>query len=340
MKYSSKIKNILFRSGIMALSRLTVGRGQAAILRYHSVAEPTDNFYASPSICVSPDEFEIQVRYLSKNYNIISLDEVADCIAEQRPFAERAVVLTFDDGYRDNYVAYKIMKSYGIRGTFYVTAGCIGNGTIFWLFEIIYLIRNTVRSNVELVVNGIKTIFSLDSTFEREVAIRKITEVIKSNNLEVREDIRKQLKAQIHDVSDLDEKALRVMLSWEQVQEMVNNGMTIGGHTMSHLNLPNAKYEDVVREIQDCKQIIEENTSVAVRHFSYPNGGNYSYYDESIIKIVKESGYYTATTSNNGLVYLDSKLYELKRVRVTGNLPEIVFQIQCEPIVKGMWGAS
>ena len=96
---------------------------------------------------------------------------------------------------------------------------------------------------------------------------------------------------------------------------------------MTHLNLPNADYPDAVREINECKEILEEKIGVPVRHFSYPNGGNYAYYNESIKKMVKKAGYITSTTSNNGIAGLQSNLYELKRIRITNNLPEIIYQV-------------
>jgi len=323
----------LLKSGVMSLCRNLRNAGKVAILRYHSIVEPENNFYASSSICVLPDEFETQIRFLSENYNIISLDTVADCIAKQQPLPYRPVVLTFDDGYRDNYQAYQILKRYGARGTFYVAAKCLGGGEPLWLFEVIYLIKKTSRSILKLSVEGEELFFRLESAYKRQCAAREITEIIKCNNLEVREEIRAQLRTQTQDVCDYHEKASQVMLTWEQVQEMSDNGMSIGGHTMSHLNLPNAKYDDAVLEIIDCRVVVEEKTGVPVRHFSYPNGGNYEYYNDSITRIVREAGFSTATTSNNGLVDLSSDLFELSRIRVTSKLSEIIYQIDCEPVV-------
>ncbi len=322
----------------MSLSRRFFKTGTAAILRYHSVAEPGDNYYSSPGICITPEVFENQIRFLSENYNIVSLDTIADCIDKQQPFPEKTVVLTFDDGYRDNYQAYQIMKTYGVQGTFYIAAGCIGEGEPLWLFEIIYLVSNTAKFEFKLSVKGEDVYFLLLSKNQKKSASRKITEIIKSNNLEVREDIRAQLKDQLCDVSDLHEKSSKVMLTWEQVQEMSCNGMTVGGHTMTHLNLPNADPHDMVSEIKECKNMIEQKTGHPALHFSYPNGGNYDYYNDSVTEAVKKSGYVTSTTSNNGVIDLKSDLFELSRIRITNYLPEIIYQVDFEPIVSKISG--
>ena len=336
MKYSLQAKNMMFKTGFMSACRRLWRSSNPAILRYHSIVEPAANFYSSPSIAIAPGEFEAHIRYLSERYNIISLDVVADCISEKRPFPERAVALTFDDGYRDNFNAYRIMKKYNVQGTFYVAAGCLGEGEPLWLFEVIYLIGNTQRSSISLGVKGKNVDISLASDSKKNLAIRKITEIIKSNNLEVREKVREQLGNQTADVADFHEKASQVMLTWEQIREMSENGMAIGGHTMTHINLPNAEYEDAVREINDCKRVIEEKTGKPVRHFSYPNSGNYDYYNDSIKEIVMRAGYSTSTTSVNGLADSNSDPFELSRIRVTPNLAEVMYQMECEPIVDGI----
>ena len=84
-------------------------------------------------------------------------------------------------------------------------------------------------------MEGEELFFPLESAYRRECATREITELIKCNNVEVREQIRAQLRIQTRDVCDYQEKAAQVMLTWEQVQEMSDNGMSIGGHTMTHL---------------------------------------------------------------------------------------------------------
>jgi peptidoglycan/xylan/chitin deacetylase (PgdA/CDA1 family) len=333
LKNSVKIKNILFKSGLYPHSNYFSKGKYIGILRYHSILNSEHNDYVSPNIALPVDVFERQIQYFSKKYNVISMDEVADCLRNHRPFPKRAVAITFDDGYRDNFAAYRILRKYGISGTFYVVAGCVGQGEPLWLFEIIYLIRITLKKKFDLDVFGQTMALSIASNAEKGIAIRKVTEIIKSNNRLVREDVRRQLRSQLSDVTDLDERAFQIMLTWEQLREMSDNNMIIGGHTMTHLNLPNADTDDARREINDCKHLLEEKLQKPVLHFSYPNGGNYAYYNQTILTMVKEAGYFTSTTSNNGLADLNANEFELNRIRVTPNLPEIYYQMEWEPIV-------
>ena len=293
-----------------------------AILRYHAVANNKKNDYASESITITTDNFERHVRYLSKRYNIINLDEVYTCIRNKKSFKPNSVVFTFDDGYADNFNAYKILKKYNCTGTFYITAECINWNTPLWLIELRFLINHTSKKDISVSLNSRTYSFSLKD--HREDAIQKLTILIKSNDLKTRENIMKQIRTQLDDVQNYSENLKHTMLSWKQVKTMHKDGMTIAAHTKTHCNLPNAKEDEAKEEITGSKRLIEQNLSTKVKHFSYPNSGPYPYYTEQIKSMVKEAGFLTATTSAQGFAGTDSDLYELKRVRTPDSLPELI----------------
>ena len=86
------------------------------ILNYHKI----DNTFIS--LAVRPDDFESQMRYLSENgYHTISPDELYDSLAGTGELPDNPVMITFDDGYEDNYTnAYPILKKYGFKATIFV----------------------------------------------------------------------------------------------------------------------------------------------------------------------------------------------------------------------------
>ena len=338
--HSLRIKNLIIKSGLYPQSLLIGKQEQVAILRYHAITGPDTNDYVSPNIALPADVFESQVRYFSHNYNIITMDTVADCIANNKPFPKKAVAITFDDGYQDNYVAYEILRKFGATGTFYVVVGSVGGGEPLWLFEVNYLIKRTKKREVDIELPNQAIRLTFNNNHEKQRTARKITSLIKSNNLDVRESIRRQLKDQFSDVSGLEKRASEIMLSWDQIREMSKNGMTIGGHTLTHLNLPNADPEDANHEIVQCKKLLEDKLQTKISHFSYPNGGDYAYYNHSVTEMVKNAGFLTSTTSNNGVADIHSNAFELKRIRVTPNLSEIYYQIEWEPIVEKLMKKS
>jgi peptidoglycan/xylan/chitin deacetylase (PgdA/CDA1 family) len=120
----------------------------------------------------------------------------------------------------------------------------------------------------------------------------------------------------------------RVMLTWEQVKEMLQNGMIIGGHTMTHLNLPNADPPDARHEITCCREALRKKLGIPIRHFSVPNSGPYPYYNDTIKQMVKDSGYFSSVTSAHGFVDSKSDLLELRRIRTVPELYEIIATIE------------
>lgn len=322
-KLSLLFKKIFLRMGLYGFIRTFFPNRKAAILRYHSVVDRKDNFYTSPAIALSPAEFEEHVRYFARKYTVLSLDQVVDCLQQKKPFPKNSVAFTFDDGYTDNLEAARILKKYGANGTFFITTEPIGRESKFWLTEVTYLILKTSKTAFSISHEEQQLHFLLGDRSTRWKAIREIVRLIKSNNRTVREETRKQLLEQLGEPQLLKEVE-NLILTWEQVRQMLDMGMIAGSHTLTHLNLPNADPEDAKREIAVSKKVLEEKLGCSIRHFSYPNSGPYEYFDKRIRRYVVEAQYDSSCTSNNGFVDYSSDYFALERVRTVPELEEVV----------------
>ncbi|UCH12783.1 MAG: polysaccharide deacetylase family protein [Candidatus Omnitrophota bacterium] len=92
------------------------------ILMYHRIADgPNESLY------VSPDTFLRQMAYIKwRGYTVISLDELVEGIKSGKKFKHNTVVITFDDGYEDNYeAAYSVLKSNGFPATIFLISNYI-----------------------------------------------------------------------------------------------------------------------------------------------------------------------------------------------------------------------
>lgn len=326
-KLSRFLKRAFFRLGVYGLIRTLFPNRKVAILRYHAVVPPQDNFYTSPGIALSPEQFERHVRYFARRYRVLSLDEVVDALREKRPLPANCVVFTFDDGYADNFVAAEILHRYGASGTFYVTTHAVARKSRLWLAEVTYLILKTARSSLNIRFNGEDSAYPLRSPAERWQAIVSVIRMVKSNNRAAREEIVGQVLAQLGDDQMLREVE-NLMLTLNQLHRMREMGMIIASHTTTHLNLPNAEPEDAIAEIQEARKELESELGERVRHFSYPNSGPYAYFDERIRQYVIDAGYDSSTTSRQGFVDWNSDLFALERVRTVPVLEEVVHEIE------------
>ena len=95
-----------------------------SILMYHQIEKHPKN----QVLFVSPENFSSQMKFLKeKDYKVISLKELAYCLQRGERFPKKSVLITFDDGYRNNYTnAYPVLKKYGFPATIFLIVKRIG----------------------------------------------------------------------------------------------------------------------------------------------------------------------------------------------------------------------
>lgn len=98
------------------------------ILMYHSISEDERGLFK-----VSKDNFYKHMRYLKDNgYKTLSLDDLYSNLTKGVPFSDKSIVITFDDGYSDNYKnAYPILKEFGFKATIFVITDYIADKSYF-----------------------------------------------------------------------------------------------------------------------------------------------------------------------------------------------------------------
>jgi peptidoglycan/xylan/chitin deacetylase (PgdA/CDA1 family) len=284
------------------------------ILRYHSVSDYEDqNFrYLTPSIAVSPGIFESHIALLSRSYRIVSLDDVVAWISGATSFPRRAVAITFDDGYRDNYrYAYPILKKYGATATFYVVTDAIGNAQPLWTAELRDIVYRASQRHVTLNSIGTQPMDLSDERAKRQ-SIQTIGRIMRCTTKKRRGEIVREMREKLSAKSD--GFLHQVMMSWDDLREMKQGGMGIGSHTMSHPLLTGIPEEEAKVEIALSKAKIEEELGAPVVHFSYPNPGESAHVNETVKTLVCQAGYLTARTSFKGSVDQDSDPLALRGV--------------------------
>lgn len=115
-------------------------------------------------------------------------------------------------------------------------------------------------------------------------------------------------------------------LSTSQVRELAAQGFEIGCHSMTHAYLDALKDEDLRREIAGAKTELEQLTGVPVHHFSCPGGR----YDDRAMRIAREAGYCTVSTSRIQANFADSDRFALGRVAILRDLPLSTFAGICD----------
>jgi len=289
-----------------AFLRSRITKSQVAILMYHRVCPKKDNW---PPESLSTQSFERQMEYFCRSYEILPLDKLVQYIQQRKALPEKAVVITFDDGYRDNYLhAYPILKRYKIPATIFLTTGYIEADKLFWWDKLGYIIHHTTVSQLNLDELGN---YSLQSELDRFQTSSIVTKRLRKVPEETKNLLIDKLAGICH-VEIPPDLARELTLSWDEIKEMNNNGVSFGARSVTHPILPNIPLEQARYEIIQSKRAIEERLGKEVTAFSYPNGD----FNDRIDRVVRESGYACAVTTTPNLLASRADPYQLSRIGV------------------------
>lgn len=305
----SAICNIMYYTGCLNSYRRHKRQGKLEILMYHKVN------YGSDPVCltVDPDFFQRQIRYLKENYIIISLAEAVERFVNET-IDRDYVVITFDDGYRDNYqYAYPILQEFKVPATIFITYDAVETGTIGW-HRLDKTILDSPNQVLDLDEFGLGH-FSLANRDCREKTLIKLHHYLKK----VPDIVRQSVIDYILEAHNNSYANQRIMLSWDEILEMQQSDLVIiGSHTLTHPILTQVPRATAFWEIGESKRLLESKIGRTVDFFAYPNGG-WEDFDHEIVAMVKESGYRAACTTISSRQFSVLEPFILPRRDITTN---------------------
>lgn len=274
-------------------------RGRGLILTMHHVWRGRDlPFQPNRILEIAPEFLDRIIRLIrAEGYDIAPLDEVP---ARLRSAGPPFVVLTFDDGYRDNLTeALPVLRANSAPFTLYVTTGFADIAAPLWWRDLEDLVRNAERLDVPF-PEGTQS-FSCANGSEKRAAFEAIY-------WRLRRGPEQTLDAVIGEMSrragiDRLERVHQLCMRWDELATMAADPLcTIGAHTLTHPML--AKHDDdrVREEIFGSRRIIAEKLGCQLRHFSYPVGDPASA-GQREFAIARAAGFETAVTTRPGVLY-------------------------------------
>lgn len=120
---SEDIKDYSETSSRKLINYENISEVKIPVLMFHSIKSNGKN-----DLIISPVEFQRKMKWLKdNNYSTLSMDELYSMLKTGKNVPERPIVLTFDDGYDDNYTnAYPILKNYNFKATVFLVTNNIG----------------------------------------------------------------------------------------------------------------------------------------------------------------------------------------------------------------------
>ena len=331
-------KNFARLCSMMNLDQLILygmkfGGGTIRIVTYHRVLDrfdPETYPFDEELIDATTKEFRTQLRYLSENYDVISFNELIECVNDNRKLPNKTVLITFDDGFRDNYDhAFPIILEYSLPVTMLLATDYIGAKNTFWYDKLAFILFNTTAQEMNLKESGLHYNLRCMKQ-ERRAVFRKILKYLSRVDDDTRLATLDEIDGIYGDIYDNlspEIKALSQPLTWEQVKEMHAAGVAIGSHTKSHSFLSRLNNVQLQEELVGSKKKIEGETGAIVSVIAYPNGQKKDF-NERVKAAAKEAGYSLGLSYINGVNKLkELDCYALKRLHVSPSHDNSVFKM-------------
>lgn len=283
------LAGVLDRSGVNGLLARAPTWSGLIVLNYHRIGNPSGYPFDDGLFSATEEQFAEQVRHLVQHFDVIGIDDLK-AVLTGRPGAGvgRFVLITFDDGYLDNYeAAFQILRAYGAKATFFITSGFLDERRAAWWDEIAWMVCTSSRRGLEANPwTGAAVRFST----KPQAAIDELLRVYKSLPGEKTDEFLEFLGDACGTGRCPADAASHLWMTWDMVRQMWSSGMGIGGHTVSHPVLANLPADRQLAEIADGKRRIETQLGGAISAFSYPVGQRDSFTRETR-DCVREAGF-------------------------------------------------
>jgi len=329
------IAAVLFYSGLNAIYRFLTSGNYAVVLTYHRVLNQDDikGYYHDPGIYVMKDTFEMQMRYLSSRFHLVSLGELVESLKNGGRLERNTCVITFDDGWRDTYMnGFPVLREYGIPAMVFLVSEYVGTNSWFWPERVAYLmtkyygageLKGHYPSKYPRVPELSPFFPVVDSGLTPGEKIVATIEAFKDLDQDTIEKMLLKLESALG-IAGIEKNRKTLMLNWDEIREMCRSKITFGSHTKNHAILTRTSKKEIAEEVVGSGLQIAEHLASTCSAFCYPNGN----YDDEIKEIVTR--YYScAFTSRHGFVRHGDDLFELKRIGIHNDVTSTRAMFAC-----------
>ncbi|HXA53290.1 MAG TPA: polysaccharide deacetylase family protein [Solirubrobacteraceae bacterium] len=260
----ASIRRSLRARGVAALSRLALepalvllGRWRGVlVLTHHRVGDPRGLPWDPSVWSASAEQLDRQLGTLARHAEVIDPGALPAAMHAGRG---RRVLITFDDGYRDNYeLAFPLLRRHGLTAAFFLATGFLDEPRAPWWDEIAWMLDHA------------------DPAAPRPSRAALIARY-KTLPAGAGERLLEELAATLRSGRCPAAQAAGQWMTWQMARELRDAGMAIGGHTVTHPVLASLSRERQREEIAVCARRLREELGVPMRLFAYPVGSRDSF---------------------------------------------------------------
>jgi peptidoglycan/xylan/chitin deacetylase (PgdA/CDA1 family) len=277
------------------------------VLTYHRVERSDAAPAPVPGVTVAPEDFAEQMQFVRERYRAISVEELIPVVRGRGTLAPRSVLITFDDAYRDFQThAWPVLKGLGLPVVVFVPTAFPGEPERRFWWDRLYhaLVHTGRRDRLETPLGPLP----LWTVRQRREAFRRLRAHAKQRPHEEAEAC---VAAACRSLAAPDPPP--AALSWDQLRELVREGVTLGSHTRTHPLLTRIPPAEVRAEVTECLADLRREIGSTLPILAYPSGA----FDDDVVRIVAEQGYVLAFTTTRGVNRIGrADPLKLKRINV------------------------
>jgi len=283
---------------------------------YHRIGDPNKTPFDPNVFSCTKETFANHLQFYQENFEVINIKQLIYLISSEIPLKKHYALITFDDGYKDNYDdALPLLIEQNISATFFIPTDYINNQKVPWWDEIAWMIKQCNLDYIQLPHWQDKVI--LDKQNFR-LTLRKIISQIKKNRQMPIDTVLNIIREKTQ-VKFCYNEGFQLFMNWDMLKEIQNNGMDIGSHGCSHQILSHLSSSDQIEELKLSKSKLESKLNTAIQAFAYPEGG-VNTYNQLTIEALEKTNYKLGFNFIPGINKdLKKAQFELRRLPVSNN---------------------
>ena len=243
------------------------------IVMYHRVIERREDDPFALGMCVTRKHFDDQLRYFKRSFSPIGMSEAVRRLARGEPLPDRALSITFDDGYLDNLtVALPVLQAHQLNAALFVPTGGLDQDEPLWWDRVIHALDATDRHDILPTDFGIPLPprrLSLKGWGRKETVTRMLDALW---TLPISQALVAVTRLERHLPPRRNVAPVARRMAARQVLEMHRAGMEIGAHSVRHPNLTLESPLIVREEMKTSRAALEALCDAPINGFAYPAG--------------------------------------------------------------------
>jgi peptidoglycan/xylan/chitin deacetylase (PgdA/CDA1 family) len=274
------------------------------VVLYHRVVPLSEVGALDPELVdATPEDFDQQMAYLRRHYRPVSVEDVLEARRSGRELLPGSVLVTFDDGYLDNFeYALPALERYGIQGLFFISTGHLSERTLFWWERLSLMVRRSTRDKVHIAYPAAEDL-DLAGPEAKAQVVRRLNRIVKDHFALDLERFYAELGEALGvtwDPSEEHRLADAVLMRWDHVRALRRAGMGIGSHTRAHRVLQTLPHAVLADELSASRAKLELELGEPITTIAYPVGKPVAHI-APVRRAVAKAGYELGFTTRAGL---------------------------------------